>query len=187
MRKTVLAALVICGIAVAYIRAVAGATENLPDKYVKLVHVATDRVLSIADNSEADEAKAVIAKDDDSQSSHWRIEKDGDYIKLINRKSGKVLDVQDHSKDQWGQIVQWEDKPDDNDNQRWSWEPEAKDGDAKASTKPNAEPIANPKPRRLKSKSSGLILDIGGDYTVVQKKADKGSAIQTWTVVEVKN
>src|SRR5712671_3624694 len=62
--------------------------DKPPEKYVKLVNAPTAKVLSIADNSEVDEAKAVLAKDDNSQSSHWQIIKDGDHLKLVNRKSG---------------------------------------------------------------------------------------------------
>ena len=156
------------------ITAPAAPDDKAPDKkpaekYVKLVHTDTGKVLSIADNSEADEAKAVLAKDDGSQSSHWKIVKDGEHLKLVNRKSEKVLDVKDQSKDEDGQIVQWEDKSNDNDNQRWSWV-----GDEKE------------KSRRLKSKWSELVLDVGDGGTIVQKKADEKAKTQLWKVVEVK-
>jgi len=136
-------------------------------KYIKLVQADTGKVLSIADNSDENEARAVLAKDDGSKSQQWKLEKDGDYYKIVNRKSGKVLDVMGESMDEGGAIIQWDDKPEGNDNQRWSWEGEGKS-------------------RRLKSKSSGLVLDVGDESGIVQRKADDQSKSQLWQVVEVK-
>ena len=136
-------------------------------KYVKLVHVETGKVLAIADNSEESEAKAVVAKDDGSKAQQWKFEKDGAYYKIINRNSGKVLDVQDESTEEGGAIIQWDDKSDGNDNQRWSWE--GKD-----------------EARRLKSKSSNLVLDVGEDGAVVQRKANAKAKRQLWRVVDIK-
>lgn len=136
-------------------------------KYVKLVHVDTGKVLAIADNSEESEAKAVLAKDDGSKAQQWKFEKDGAYYKIVNRKSGKVLDVQGESMEEGGSIIQWDDKEEGNDNQRWSWE--GKD-----------------KARRLKSKSSNLVLDVGDEGAIVQKKADEKAKGQLWRVVDVK-
>src|SRR6185295_11533580 len=50
-------------------------------------------------------------------------------------------------------------------NQRWSW-----DGDGKE--------------RRLKSKLSGLVLDVATDGSIVQRRADPKSKNQLWRVVE---
>src|SRR5207249_2071533 len=61
--------------------------------YVKLVHVDTGKVLAIADDSDDTGANAVLAKDDGSKAHQWRFVKQGDYHKIVNRKSGKVLDV----------------------------------------------------------------------------------------------
>jgi hypothetical protein len=151
--------LVACGI----LTAVTFAEE----KYVKLVHVASDKVLSVADSSEDAGAKAVVAKDDGSKSQQWKIEKDGEHYKIVNRKSGKVLDVEQESLEDGGAIIQWDDKAEGNDNQRWSW-----DGSGKE--------------RRLKSKSSNLVLDVAEDAGVIQKKADEKAKGQLWRVVEVK-
>ena len=137
------------------------------DKYVKLVQVSSDKVLAVADNSDEAGAKAVVAKDDGGKSQQWRLEKDGDHYKLVNRKSGKVLDVEQESLEDGGSIIQWDDKAEGNDNQRWSWE-----GDGKE--------------RRLKSKSSNLVLDVAEDASVIQKKADDKAKGQLWRVVEVK-
>jgi hypothetical protein len=136
-------------------------------KYVKLVHAETGKVLAVADNSDEAGAKAVLAKDDGSKGQQWKLEKDGDYYKVVNRKSGKVLDVEGESTEEGGGIIQWDDKSEGNDNQRWSWEGKDKD-------------------RRLKSKSSSLVLDVGDGDAIVQRKADDKAKGQLWRVVEVK-
>jgi hypothetical protein len=160
MSKILTSVVVVCGL----LAARAPADEA---KYVKLVHADTGKVLSVADDSEEAGAKAVLAKDGDSKSQQWKFEKDGDHYKLVNRKSGKVLDVEGESVDEGGAIIQWDDKAEGNDNQRWSWQ-------------------GTDKTRRLKSKSSGLVLDIGDEGAVVQRKADDKAKGQLWRVVEVK-
>jgi hypothetical protein len=135
-------------------------------KYVKLVHADTGKVLAVADDSDESEARAVLAKDDGSEARQWKLEKDGSHYKIVNRKSGKVLDVYGDSRDEGANIIQWDDKAEDNDNQRWAWEGEGKD-------------------RRLKAKSSGLVLDVGEDGKLVQQKADAKAKGQLWRVVEV--
>jgi hypothetical protein len=150
------------GLLIAAPRAVAADAE-----YVKLVNAGTGKVLSIENDSTDAEAQAVLAKDGDSESQQWQLVKDGDHYKLVNRKSGKVLDVAGESTDEDGPIIQWDDKAEGNDNQRWAW-----DGDGKT--------------RRLKSKSSGLVLDADNDGKIVQKKANEKSKSQLWEVVEVR-
>jgi hypothetical protein len=142
----------------------AGAADT---KYVKLVHVATGKVLAVDDDSEEAGAKAVLARDEGGQARQWALEKDGDHYKVVNRKSGKVLDVFEESTEEGTPIIIWDDKAEGNDNQRWSWEGEGKE-------------------RRLKSKSSGLVLDVDGDGKVVQRKADDKARAQLWRVSEVK-
>jgi hypothetical protein len=143
------------------------------EKYVKLVHFDTGKVLSIEGNSDDNEAKAVIAKDDDSKSQQWQLVKDGEFYKIVNRKSGRVLDVNNESTDEGGEIIQWDDKSDGNDNQRWSWEGGGAEKDKKD------------EPRRLKSKSSKLVLDVTSEDKVVQQKVDEKGKGQLWKVVEV--
>jgi hypothetical protein len=135
-------------------------------KYVKLVNPDTGKVLAVADNSDDAGARVVLAKDDGSEGQQWKLEKDGDYYKVVNRKSGKVLDVFEESTEEGGQIIQWDDKSEGTDNQRWSW-------------------VGGGKERRLKSKSSGLVLDMD-DGKAVQRKADDNAKGQLWQVVEVK-
>jgi peroxiredoxin len=125
-------------------------------KYVKLVHVQTGKVLAVAGNSDDSGALTVLARDDGSKAHQWKFEKDGAYFKITNRKSGKVLDVQQESKVEGTAIIQWQDKPagSDNDNQRWSWQ-------------------GNGKLRRLRSKFNGLVLDVRGEAVVVQQHVNQ--------------
>jgi Ricin-type beta-trefoil lectin domain-like len=146
--------------------AVAAPTRAGEDKFVKLA-LADGRVLSVAENSDEAGAQVVAAKDGDSRAQQWRVVEDGPSLKLVNRKSGMVLDVFEDSKDEDVKIIIWEEKTEDNDNQRWQW-----DGTGKA--------------RRLKSKSSALVLDVDGQGGVVQKKADDKAKGQLWTVKELK-
>ena len=159
MSSTIPAVVVACGL-------LASPAPAADAKYVKLVHADTVKVLAVADDSDEAGAKAVLAKDTGAKGQQWKLEKDGDYYKVVNRKSGKVLDVYGDSRDEGADIIQWDDKAEDNDNQRWSWE-----GDGKA--------------RRLKAKSSGLVLDVGVDGKLVQRQADDKAKGQLWQVVEV--
>jgi hypothetical protein len=136
-------------------------------KYVKIVNVNTGKVLALVDDSEEGGARATLAKDEVSPARQWKLEKDGEQLKIVNRKTGKVLDVNEASKDEGGEIIQWDDKTDDNDNQRWSWDGA---GDE----------------RRLKSKNSGMVLDVNSEGKVIQKKSDEKSKSQLWRVVDVK-
>jgi hypothetical protein len=136
-------------------------------KYVKLVHVETGKVLGVTDDSEEAGAKAVLAKDEANPARQWKLEKDGEQYKIVNRKTGKVLDVFEASKDEGGTIIVWDEKTDDNANQRWAWQ-----GDG-------AE-------RRLKSRHSDLVLAPDADGHVLQKKADDKARNQLWRVVDVK-
>jgi hypothetical protein len=136
------------------------------EKFVKIA-LADGKVLSVADDSEEAGAQVVVAKDGDSKAQQWKVVKDGEFLKLVNRKSGRVLDVFEESKDEGTKIIIWDDKSEGNDNQRWSWE-----GTGKA--------------KRLKSKSSELVLDVEENGNVVQKKADEKAKGQLWTVKEMK-
>jgi hypothetical protein len=137
------------------------------EKFVKLVHVDTGKVLAVADDSDESAARAVLAKDEANEARQWILEKDGDHYKLINRKSKKVLDVFGDSKDEGAEIIIWDDKSEGFDNQRWSWVGEGKE-------------------RRLKSKSSDLVLDIDEEGKLIQKKADATAKGQVWRIVELK-
>jgi hypothetical protein len=159
MGKTVAALIVITGLV--------AATADDDAKYVKLKNAETGKVLAVKDNSEEAGAKVVVVKDDDSEAQQWKLEKDGDHYKIVHRKSGKVLDVAMESKEEGGAIIIWDDKPENNDNQRWSW-------------------VGEGKQRRLKSKSSELVLDVGDEGSVVQRSTADNAKEQLWEVVEVK-
>lgn len=146
--------------------AIAVPVRGADEKFVKIA-LADGKVLSIADDSEEAGAAVVVAKEGDSKAQQWQVVEDGKFLKLVNRKSGKVLDVYEASRDEDVKIIVWDEKSDDSDNQRWSWE-----GKGKA--------------RRLKSKSSELVLDIDSQGNVIQKKADDKAKGQLWTVKEVK-
>ena len=135
------------------------------EKYYKIVHAETGKVLAVADNSGDAGARIVLAKGDGSEGQQWKIVKAGDHLMIVNRKSGKVLDVNEASADEGAEIIQWDEKTEDNDNQRWSW-------------------VVTDKAKQLKSKSSGHVLAVNEDK-VVQKKADDKAKGQMWEAVEV--
>jgi hypothetical protein len=137
-------------------------------KYVKILNVDTGKVLAVTDDSEDAGARAVLAKDEANKARQWQIVKDGEHLKIVNRKTGKVLDVNENSKDEGAEIIQWDEKTEDNDNQRWSWDGKGDD-------------------RRLKSKNSGMVLEVNSDGKVIQKKADEKAKGQLWKVVDVKD
>jgi hypothetical protein len=136
-------------------------------KYVKIVNVDTGKVLAVNDDTQDAGARAVLAKDEADKARQWQLVKDGEHLKIMNRKTGKVLDVNENSKDEGAEIIQWDEKTQDNDNQRWSWDGKGDD-------------------RRLKSKNSGMVLDVNSDGKVIQKKADEKAKGQLWKVVDVK-
>lgn len=154
-----------CALAACGLFAAAAAAE---EKFVRIVNVETGKVLAVADDSDEAGARAVLAKlADDNKAQQWEIKKADKHVSLVNRKSGKVLDVFEASKEEGAAIIIWDVKDEDNDNQRWSWE-----GDGKE--------------RRLKSKSSELVLDVDDEGRIIQKKADEKSKKQLWKVEEVK-
>ena len=139
-------------------------------RYVKLVHVATGKVLAVEHDSAVAEAWIVLAENQMNNARQWKFEQDGDYYKVVNRHSGKVLDVFHHSYDVGAAIIQYDEKPLDNDNQRWSWIGQ-EEGQEKA--------------RRLQVKSSGLVLDTDDNGKVIQRQADEQAKSQLWQVIEV--
>src|SRR5262249_47847989 len=94
-------------------------------KYVKLVHKDTGKVLAVEDNSGDAGARVILAKDD-ANTAQWKFEKDGEFYKVVNRKTGKVLDVFEDSREEGAAIIQWDEKSEGIDNQRWAWEGDGK-------------------------------------------------------------
>jgi hypothetical protein len=150
----------------------------LAPAYVKLVNANSHWVLAPESDSGYSGARAVVAKDADSKDKpnkehQWKLEKDGSFYKIVQRPTGLVLDVSGDSSDEDGAIILYDDKSaaDGNDNQRWSWE---------------GGPATADKPRRLKSKSSGLVLDVDDEGNIVQRSPSEKSKGQMWLMVEVK-
>jgi hypothetical protein len=139
---------------------------NAADTYVTFVHKDTKKVLAVADGSSEGGAKVILAKENATdESQHWKLEKDGEMLKIVNRKSGKVLDVNEVSNDEGASLIIWDSKDDGNDNQRFKW-------DEKAGT--------------LVGKASGHALDVDKDGFVIQKKLDKDAKGQAWEAKPVK-
>jgi hypothetical protein len=153
----------------AVLLALAGAGYSLPieDKCVKIVHVESGKILGIEGDSEENVSQAVLAADENKESRQWKIEKDGEHLKIVHRKCGKVLDVNEVSGDEGAKIILYDSKDSENDNQRWEW-------------------VGTGEGKRLKSKSSSLVLDIDGEGKVIQKKEDSENKKQLWKVVEIK-
>jgi Ricin-type beta-trefoil lectin domain-like len=136
-------------------------------KVVKIVHVETGKYLAVEDNSDEAAAKTVLAKDGDGEGLQWTVEKDGEHIKLTNKKSGKVLDVNENSKDEDASIIQYDDKSEGNDNQRWKW-------------------VGTGDEKRLVSKWSSMAVVPDAVGKLIQKKVDEKAKTQLWKIVDVK-
>src|SRR5262245_50297717 len=68
------------------------ATANPNQKFVKLLNIATGKVLSIDSNDNV-EMNLIIAADDSDEIRQWSLIEDGEFLKIVNRKSGQFLDV----------------------------------------------------------------------------------------------
>ncbi len=145
-------------------------SRTQPAKYVKLIHVATGRVLAVQHDSADPAARIVLAEDEDNKARQWIFEPDGDDFRVVNRQSGKVLDVFQKSLDNGGLIIQFASQPKDNDNQHWSW----------IGTDEGPE-----KARRLMVKLSGLVLDMDDKGKAIQRRANDQAKTQLWQVIEV--
>jgi hypothetical protein len=143
--------------------------------YVKLVNVETKKILGILDDNtklspddKPLEGQAVLANDDDSNKARqWRIEKDEDgVLKIINRKSGQVLDLCKSSNEEGGEIIQWPEWQPKFPNQRFEWVGEGNE-------------------RRLMNQWSGMVLDVDEGGKIVQAKSNVNHKKQLWRVVKV--
>jgi hypothetical protein len=143
--------------------------------YVKLVNVETKKILGILDDNtklapddKPLEGQAVLANDDNSNKARqWRIEKDEDgVLKIINRKSGQVLDLCKSSNEEGGEIIQWPEWQPKFPNQRFEW-------------------VGDGNERRLMNQSSGLVLDVDEGGKIVQAKSNANHKKQLWRVVKV--
>lgn len=136
--------------------------------HVRLVQVSSGKALSVEpagdDQVEQGNRAVVVRYDPKDHAQQWKFEPVGTSFKVVNRKTGLVLDVSEESKAEGGAVVQWEDNGFD--NQRWGWAGDGTD-------------------RRLTARHSGLAADTDRDGKLVQRTADPGSRSQLWKVVPV--
>lgn len=156
------------------------AADQSAEKVYKLVQIESGKVLAVNGDGDADGEKCVLADDDNSDARQWIVKKDGDILKFLNRKSGKALDVYDALTAEDTPIIIWPDKavvengidrshqPGGLENQFWLL-----DGTSKE--------------LRLKSKLTGLVLDVDAGGGIVQRNADPQAKSQRWRLVDVKN
>jgi hypothetical protein len=144
-------------------------------KYVKLVNVDTGKILAVENDSGARESRAVLSDDCDKPSRQWKLETDSGFFKLANRENGLVVDVAYESLEDGSIVIVWDDKPDLDDNQRWKWEPAIEPVDRAALQTGH----------RLKSKFSGLVLDVDGLGGLIQSQVDEKAKSQLWRVIEI--
>jgi hypothetical protein len=132
-----------------------------------LIQVGTGKALSAAESTDASPDRAALAPaNEKDMAQHWKLLEVGAHYKLVNRKTGKVLDVNQSSAEEGAAIILWFNKNRSDDNQLWRWDGQGPD-------------------RRLLAKRSGLVLDIDDDGKAVQRRADENSK-QRWKVLEVK-
>src|SRR5262249_43487414 len=61
--------------------------------FVKLVNVASGKVLAIAGDSDMDRTEAVLGSDEKNQTREWKIVQDGEFFRILNRHNSKSIDV----------------------------------------------------------------------------------------------
>ena len=160
--------------------------------YVKLVHVQTGKVLGVTDDSTDDSAQAMLVKDvpasdANGQTRQWKIENAGNFMMLLNRKSGKALDVAEWSNDDDGIIIIYEAKPesDGNANQQWTWKNTSKPVENTTADGKQVDSKPTDPGRRISSRSSGLVLDADSEGKIIQRHSDSNVKSQLWRMVEV--
>ena len=88
-------------------------------------------------------------------------------LRIINRKSGQVLDLRKSIETQGGEIIQWPEWQPKFDNQRFEW-------------------VGDGPEHRLRNKWSGMVLDVGDDDCIVQERLGPDRKSQLWRAVEVR-
>lgn len=105
---------------------VATAAEPKAGQYFQIECVQSGKVLAVEAGDKAEEAKIVqVPLTEEASAEHWtkqqwQFVKVGDYYKIVNRKSGKVLDVHQSSLEEGVQIQQY--NYNGGENQQWSLE-----------------------------------------------------------------
>jgi hypothetical protein len=108
-------------------------------RYYQIKDVRSGLVLAIV---KEDDAKIIQAKAAADTTQQWQFVKVGGYYKIVNRKSGKVVDVRKGDKKVGTQIIQFKDHG--GQNQQWSLEKQGKSF-------------------VLKSRHSGLVIEANGN------------------------
>lgn len=126
--------------------------------FYKIQFVPGKKVLGII-GAKDDDARVILAPNNDLQGQQWKFVKAGDYYKIVNRKSGKALNVANASGEENAAIIQW-DAADDGENQQWSL---VKQGEHFV----------------IQARHSGMVLDVADDSknrkaTVVQSNLREG-------------
>src|SRR5262249_22114179 len=100
-----------------------------------------------------------------------------EFFRILNRHNSKSIDVDGARKDDGAAIILYYEKiaggrganePGGPDNQLWKWEGSGRD-------------------RRLKSKWSELVLDVGDNGKLIQRPPKAPATPQLWRIVEVKD
>jgi serine/threonine protein kinase len=139
--------------------------EDTP--FTQLIQVGTGGALSVAESTDQSPDRAVIAPANEKDpAQHWKFLEIGPHYKVVNRKTGKVLDVFEESTEEGGQIILWMNKTGNADNQLWRWDEQGPE-------------------RRLLTKQTGMALDIDADGKAVQRRVDV-NAKQRWRVIVLK-
>lgn len=143
-------------------------------KYYQIKCVRSMKVLSIENKDTGDGAKVIQVAPAAGPFQQWKFVKTGDYYKIVNRKTGKALNVKGGSKDEGTPVIQW-DADDASENQQWSL---VKKGEYFA----------------IKARHSGLVLDVadgskGRKVPLIQyplQEKDNGNQIFELVVVKDK-
>ncbi|HZZ27336.1 MAG TPA: RICIN domain-containing protein [Pirellulales bacterium] len=157
----------------------ATAAEKQPEPVeVKIINVETGKVLAPQGDSGEEAAPIALAEDNNSTIRQWRLEKDEHGYKLRNNSAEHLLDVFGAHKDEETPIIQWPEKSAESaanttegvDNQRWVL---------------GKFDLENPKPLRIQSKFTELVLDVNDSGSIVQRKPDENAKSQLWKIVSV--
>lgn len=133
---------------------------------VKIVNSDTGRVLTV-ETDDAVGQRVVVTQDSSDLNNQWRIIQEGDFFRIVNVVTGDNLVAVPGAAPETAVRTSPNRKDlktgDALDNQLWSW-------------------IGARQSRRLKNKSSGLVLDIAEKGSVVQSK-DTSSPTQYWHLI----
>lgn len=93
--------------------------EPVEGQHYRIKNIKSKLLLAVPDKEAGEGALIVLAAQGPNQLQQWKFVKIGDYYKIVNRKTGMALNVQNESTDEGTAIIQW-DASADNENQQWS-------------------------------------------------------------------